>query len=43
MLFGAFSPNYRGRLCILGLKSLEYRRAELDQILCFKIVSGFAL
>ena len=38
---GPFSPSYRDRFCILGLKSLEYRRAEFDLLLCFKIVKSF--
>ena len=37
---GLFSPCYRQRLAIFGLKSLEYRRVEFDLILCFKIVRG---
>ena len=41
MLFEAFFPSYTGRLCIFVLKSLECRRAEVDQILCFKILNGF--
>jgi hypothetical protein len=37
---GPFSPCYVERLKIFNIKSLEYRRAEFDLILCYKIVNG---
>ena len=37
---GPFSPNYAQRLKIFGLKSLEYRRLELDLLLCYKIINA---
>ena len=39
---GPYSPCYSTRLKIFGLKSLEYRRLELDLIMCYKIVRGFS-
>ena len=39
---GPFSPSYHVRLKIFQLKSLEYRRLELDLTMCYRIVHGFS-